>query len=211
MSHLNETALHFQRQAVAFRNTMQQSCAGLVGLVHGILADGQLLDAEITYLHDWLVANESLALSWPGSAILQRIRAAAEDGRIDPAERAHLQQTLEQLIGGTLEEAAASAAVCQLAIDEVEGVELAGRVFVLTGDFAYGPRASCIRAINQRGGEVAAGVTKKTHYVVVGGLGSPEWKHGSFGSKIERAMQLKQQGHRLLVVHEDALTASMFG
>lgn len=211
MGQLNATALYFQRQAVAFRNNMQQSCAGLIGLAHGILADGQLQDSEVTYLHNWLVANESMALSWPGSAILQRIRAAVADGRIDPAERAHLQQTLEKLVGGTLEEAAASAAVCQLAIDEVQAVELADRIFVLTGEFAYGPKANCIRAINQRGGEVVANVSKRTHYVVVGGLGSDEWKHGSFGTKIERAMELKQQGHRLLIVHEDALTAAMFG
>lgn len=34
-------------------------------------------------------------------------------------------------------------------------------------------------------------------------MGSPEWKHGSFGTKIERAMQLKQEGAPLFILHEE--------
>lgn len=43
-------------------------------------------------------------------------------------------------------------------------------------------------------------MTKKLDYLVVGGLGSLEWKHGSFGTKIEKAMQHKRAGVPLFIV-----------
>jgi hypothetical protein len=44
---------------------------------------------------------------------------------------------------------------------------------------------------------------------VVGSLGSQEWKHGSFGTKIDRAMELKQQGAPIAVVKEDHWAAAL--
>jgi len=48
-------------------------------------------------------------------------------------------------------------------------------------------------------------------YLVVGGLGSPEWKNGSYGTKIEKAMGYKSKGAVIHVVHESQWVSSLKG
>jgi len=198
----------YQRQAMAFRNEMRTSCAALVGIVQGLLADGHLNDAEIRFLRDWLKSAETVALTWPGTVIAAQVAGILEDGKVTEEERAHLSGTLEQLLGGRLDEVAEAPLVSSLPIDRLEAIEIKERMFCFTGDFVFGPRKICEKAVTDRGGSIG-NVTKQLHYLVVGGMGSPEWKHGSFGTKIEKAMQHKQAGVRLFIVHEDTWAASL--
>lgn len=199
----------FTRQSAAFRNDLNRSLGALVGIAQGLVCDRHLNDQEIVFLKDWLAANETLLLAWPGDVVHARVKAVLEDGVVTDAERAYLLETLQKLIGGTLEELEEATHVTELAFDPVTTVEFTGRSFCLTGDFVFAPRATCAVAIEGRGGIVSSSVTKKLHYLVVGGLGSPEWKHGSFGTKIEKAMALKRDGAPLFVVHEDNWARSL--
>lgn len=137
------------------------------------------------------------------------MKAVLADGIVTEPEREYLVQTLQKLIGGTLEELASSTHVTQLVFDDVAKLDFPGATFCLTGDFVYAPRDVCTREIKDRGGVVKSSVSKKLHYLVVGGLGSPEWKHGSFGTKIEQAMRLKREGTGILIVHEDIWAGSL--
>lgn len=199
----------FARQGAAYTNEMKRSLGALLGIAQGVLCDRKLVDEEIRFLNDWLTANDAIAASWPGDVLHQRIRAVLQDGIVTEQERAHLVQTLQQLIGGTLEDLAASTHVTQLAFDDVPRVEFAGIRFCLTGEFVFAPREKCSTVIEQHGGIVNNSVTKKLRYLVVGGLGSPEWKHGSFGTKIEQAIQYKREGAPILIVHENCWTSSL--
>ncbi len=201
----------FTRQAASFRNEMRQQCGALLGIAQGMLADGELNDTEIHFLRDWLNSAETVRLTWPGDVIYAQIKAALEDGVVTLEERNHLVLTLEKLVGGALDELAAEPKVAALALDDVKTIPIAGHTFCLTGDFAYGPRRQCEILIEERGGQILPGITKKLNHLVIGGLGSPEWKHGSFGTKIEKAMTYKRDGVPLLVVHEDVWSASVFG
>lgn len=200
----------YQRQAAAFRNEMRSSCAALVGLVQGVLADGQLNDDEVRFLGRWLTEAQNVSMTWPGTVISAQIQAALADGVITPEERAHLVDTLGKLLGGRLDEVAESSFVTELAIDRLEGIDVPEKQFCFTGDFVFGPRKICEKAVETRGG-IIGGVTKKLHYLVVGGLGSPEWKHGSFGTKIEKAVQLRSAGSGLFIIHEDTWAAGLRG
>lgn len=196
----------YTRQAASFRNELKQSCGALVGLVQGILADGELRDAEIDFLHKWLANAQNVSTLWPGSVIAQQIDSVLADGVITEQERAHLNDTLLKLIGGVLDDIAPQ--INQLAFDDAPVIGIVGNSFCLTGDFAYGTRAQCEAAITQRGGSVA-GITKKLNYLIVGGLGSAEWKHGSFGTKIQKAVEYRDAGIPLKIVHEDIWVAAM--
>ena len=199
----------FARQGAAYINEMNRSLAALLGIATGILADRQIADAEIRFLNDWLDSNSAIATSWPGDVIHSRVREILSDGMITAAEREHLMETLQQLIGGSLEELATTTHVTKLAFDEVQHVRFQGEHFCLTGEFVFAPRDICAREIETRGGLVKGSVSKKLGYLVIGGLGSPEWKHGSFGTKIERAMQLKREGAAIRIVHEDQWARSL--
>jgi NAD-dependent DNA ligase len=189
----------YQRQAASFRNEMRTSCAALVGIAQGLLADGVLNDQEIVFLGRWLANSENIALTWPGSVIFAQVKNILADGIVTPEGRDHLTETLRQLIGGRLDELAEATHVSELPLDHVASIDISGRSFCLTGEFVYGPRKTCEDAIVRRGG-LMANVTRKLDYLVVGGFGSPEWKHGSFGTKLEKA-----------IVHEDVWASSLRG
>jgi NAD-dependent DNA ligase len=201
----------YARYHVAVANELKGSCAVLLGIAQGLLSDGQLQDSEIQFLRDWLTANEAMSASWPGDVLLAQVEEVLRDGCITEAEREHLISTLQELVGGRLENLADSPLVTQLAMDEGEDIRFDGRLFCLTGDFVFGPRSTCEEAIVRRGGEVKSGISKKIDFVVVGGLGSKEWKHGGFGTKVERAVELQREGAKLRIVHEDAWAEALRG
>lgn len=83
-------------------------------------------------------------------------------------------------------------------------------MFCLTGDFVYAPRRVCAEATAARGGVVKGEVSRQIDYLVVGSLGSPEWKHGSYGTKIEKAMRLKGgPGGAPAIIREDLWAAAL--
>jgi NAD-dependent DNA ligase len=198
----------FARQGAAYANDMKRSLGALVGIAQGVICDGELSDKEIAYLNRWLLENDAIANAWPGDVVHARIRSVLADGVVTEIERAHLVETLTQLIGGSLDQLAESTHVTNLAFDDIERVEFDQAKFCLTGDFVYAPRDVCTAAIEKRGG-IVGGVTKKLRYLIVGGLGSPEWKHGSFGTKLEKAIQYKREGAPILIVQEDRWAASL--
>lgn len=204
---MTSTGNIYTRQAATFRNEMRQSCAVLMGLVQGMLADDELRDEEVIFLRNWLARAQNVALTWPGNVIAAQIEQALSDGHLAPQERQHLRNTLEKLITGALDEAASSP-VATLALDDVTAIDIEGRSFCFTGDFVFGPRPVCESAVVRRGGTVI-NITKKLDYLVVGGLGSAEWKHGSFGTKIEKAVCYREKGVPLRIVHEDAWATAL--
>lgn len=194
----------FARHHIAVANELKGSCAVLLGIAQGLLSDGQLQDSEIRFLRDWLANNEALSSCWPGDVLREQVEEVLRDGCITETERDHLVSTLQELVGGRLDDLAESPMVTQLAMDEGEDIRFDGRVFCLTGDFVFGPRETCQDAITRRGGQIKPNVSKKVDFVVVGGLGSKEWKHGGFGTKVERAVELQREGAKVRIVHEDA-------
>lgn len=190
-------------------NTEKRSLSLLTGIVTGLLSDRDLSDRDILFIREWLHNNPISESSWPGNVLVSRIEAVLSDGKITEEERADLLKTLQAIIGGTLEYLSTSKTVTTLDLDEVDRIEFQGHEFCLTGDFAMGRKSACTEAIELRGGAVRNTVSKKIRYLIAGGLGSAEWKHGSFGTKIARAMQLKQEGVAILIVHEKVLARSL--
>lgn len=178
-----------------------------MGIAQGLIADQQLNDAEIRFLSAWLNDNEELSAVWPGDVLFGRVKEVLADGLITDAERVHLVATLEKICGGEMEET--GAAVNQLAFDESPTIAFPGSLFCVTGDFVFGPRDRVQGAIEQRGGVIAKSVTKKLDYLVVGLRGSEEWKHGSFGIKIEKAIEYKRSGQALVIVREDSWSKAL--
>jgi NAD-dependent DNA ligase len=88
-------------------------------------------------------------------------------------------------------------------------VSIDGRSFVLTGKFVTGTRAYCESLVTARGGLCLPSVSRRAHYLVVGGLGSDQWIASAFGTEIEKAVQLRAAGHDVSVVPEDAWAGAL--
>jgi hypothetical protein len=193
----------FKRQAVAYWNDLDRSIGALIGIAQGMLSDGELRDREVEFLNRWLEENTSIATAWPGDVLHARVKQVLRDGSISPEERDHLVTTLQQLVGGSHEKLENATHVSEIMFDRDASIVVAGQRFCFTGEFAYGSRSDCERVVRDLGGFVAASVSRKVNYLVVGGLGSPEWIHGSFGTKIVSAIEIKRKGGPVLIVHED--------
>ena len=72
-------------------------------------------------------------------------------------------------------------------------IEFPRNDFVLTGNFAIGPRFKMESFISMEGGYVKKSITQSTRYLVVGTFGSRDWMHSSYGRKIEEAIAMRNE------------------
>jgi NAD-dependent DNA ligase len=197
------------RRGSVEKNQLTQSCSELLGIAEGLLADGKLCDAEIQFLSRWLDNHGPMSCEWPGDVIHSRVKEVLADGVVTETERASLVNTLTLLVGGRLEQIDEQTKVNALAFDEAISVVIGASRFCLSGEFVMAPRQQCERLTEMRGGILQASVTKKLNYLVVGGLGSDEWKHGSFGTKITKAVEYQRAGCPIAIIHETAWAAAL--
>lgn len=170
-----------------------------------MMADGRLDDEEIKFLNVWLLDNEELRHCWPGDVVYRRVRDVLDDNIITEDERRYLEQTLSQLIGGTLQETgAAFGGATKLPVEDVNEMVIEGKQFCFTGKFLYGTRAACVRAVEARGGGFLPRVRQDLDYLVIGTLASHDWVNTSHGRKIEQAMNYKGKGIEISVVSEES-------
>jgi hypothetical protein len=189
--------------------TARRPLGELLGIARGLMADAELGDHEIRFLNDWLEAHYSIASSFPGNVLHERIRTVLEDGVITAEERSHLVDTLSMLIDDRLEDLAEQVDLTELWFDEVGLIEFDHTRFCLTGNFVYGPREVCKTAIEQRGGIVTPSVSGEAEFLVVGALGVDEWRDGGLGAEIEAAMRLRAQGQAVKIIPEDCWVAHL--
>jgi NAD-dependent DNA ligase len=188
---------------------LKRGCESLIGICGGLVADRELNDMEIQFLRVWLRENEALANTWPGEVVLKRIEAALADGVVSAEERSYLVDTLKELVGGSFSETGAvPAQATSLPINADAEVAFPDQTFCFTGQFLYGTRSACEKAVTDRGGQIAP-VSKKLKYLVVGELSSRDWKHTSFGTKIESALAWQSKGAALAIVSESKWVQSL--
>lgn len=202
MTELDEHGQPRNRAFNSHRNLLK-GVESLLGLCRGFLADHYLSDEEITFLDTWLKDNYEITTAWPGNVIGERVREVLQDGVITEEERTHLQETLEQLTG-QVEDGVASGMATTLPVNDDCVVDFEGRTFCFTGQFIFGTRTRCQRAVEELGAKAIKGVRKDLDYLVIGALASRDWAHSSHGRKIEKAMANNEKGAVTAIISEEA-------
>lgn len=188
---------NFNGEALNFNSSqrLKRAIDQLIGICSGIAADGELNNAEISFLATWLSNNQDVCTEFPGKQIAERITAVLADGVVTAEERSDLLELLQQISGNHfVETGAAEAEAAAVPGDAVETIIFEGRRFCFTGKFAYGNRKQCEQAVIVRGGLVEGSVTLALDYLVLGVGVSKDWKHESYGRKIERAVEIREGG-----------------
>jgi hypothetical protein len=81
---------------------------------------------------------------------------------------------------------------------------IAGNVFIFTGKFGFGSRDACRKAMTTRGGRAPGqGVSRDVDFLVIGTKGSPDWKRGTYGNKIESALLLRRECGSPAIISEE--------
>lgn len=164
----------------------------LEGIIIGITCDDILTEAEVYALKSWLDKNNHLCGNYPFDKAAKAIKYALEDNILE-------QHELEEMLG-IFKELVNPDFSCK---DEDITIELDSKNVCVTGDFNFGSRSEVTKYLESKGALVKSGVSGKTDYVVVGDLGSDAWKHGNYGGKIKKAMELNEQGKNIVIISEE--------
>lgn len=174
----------------------------LVGIVKGVLADGQVVADEARFLVSWIETHTAAGQAWPARVLYPRLRAALADDHIHPYEERELLGLLLSAVGSNAPAAGIPSASTALPLcDPQPTITFTDRRFCFTGSCYSGTREWCERQVLERGGVIST-VSRKLDYLVIGEIGSRDWVHSTHGRKIEKAIDYRTSGTPLAVVAE---------
>ena len=180
----------------------------LHGICHGILADGVIDEKEIFDLEKWLEENSHLSTYYPYDEIRSLILSIVSDGKIEEEEKLVLKAYLNQFVNLENKEIEEQINIETNDIS-ISGhctndpeISIDGKTFCITGVLKSGNRASLEKTISDLGGIPTKTLTKKTDYLIVGDNGNPAWAFACYGRKVEKALELRKNGHTISLVHE---------
>lgn len=156
----------------------------------------------ISQLAHWLQRYEEVLAGWPGNAMLALVRelVAAAHGAGADAERVfHL---ASDLAASQLNEVATLSVLLNVAVDAYDLHDVCSSRFFLTGYFVQGDLDACAAMTRSAGGDVAETMDADVNYLVLGGLGLPDWYLGERGVAYELAAVYRRLGMRVRIVHE---------
>ena len=180
----------------------------LIGLAHGLAADGNVNQTEAEYLQKWLVANREVSDNPITANLLCRVNSMLADGVLDIEESKELFETLRKYSGGDFELGEVLKS-CELPLDEPPPhVICPGKTFCFTGTFAFGTRKDCEAAVETMGGK-SCSLNQKTNFLVIGVYATESWKHSSYGLKIENAVKMKREGIPISIIGETHWVSSV--
>lgn len=185
----------------------------LIGMAAGIVSDGKVTVEEACFLREWMQGN-LLQLDDPVvNTLYKRISFMLQDGDLDTEESAELLDTLRSL-GAISDKPTAQSHTRPTSLplnDPEPEIIWDNRAFVFTGTMAFGPRKACEALVKERGGLIGSGISKKVDYLVIGSIGNDQWLHTSYGTKIMRAVELREAGTPIAIVCEDHWQRVLFG
>ena len=193
-----------------YYDAVTSSIQFLSGMIHGMMADGELSDSEIAALKEWIDANDFLAGTYPFDEINSLLYAILEDKKITEEEREQLTAFCSNVIDFTtsynlmepdytkLREKYSISGICAFCPE----VAFQGKTFCFTGESYRAKRAEIAAVVERLGGVMRSGVSPKTDYLVVGNAGNPCWAFACYGRKIEDAIRLRKDGAKVVIVNE---------
>jgi NAD-dependent DNA ligase len=187
-------------------NNTAKAIDKLAGICAGILADGEVNDAEARFFADHVRTLTAFEPVWPLTDIIARLDRIFADGRCDDDEREELKAVMSALCGHTNQVNLNETCSTELPFDTVtsDPIIFFRRNFVITGKFAYGTRAKVQEAISKLGGSSSSSMpTSKSHYLVIGIFASRDWITTHYGRKIERAVELRESGSGISIISEE--------
>lgn len=155
--------------------------------------DNNSLNVENLYaINDWLEEHSEYIEKYPFNEIIPAIDNVLADGVVDEEEKEYLMHLFEVVINPLSE--------CENCVNE--SINLIGKNICVTGDFIKGSRSTVKQLLDSYDAKVTTGVSSKTDFLVVGELGSENWKCGNYGSKIQKALELQQKGNMIKIIGE---------
>lgn len=173
----------------------------LIGISRGLIADGQVNQAEAEFLQKWLAANSAASDQPLIRDLYKRVSEFLKDGVLDEDERASLFDTLNGFTNGDFELGEVLKPTTIPLCSPAPTLSFYNTRYCFTGTFVFGQRKDCEAAVIQRGA-MTGGLSQKTQVLVIGSYATESWKHSSFGNKIMQAIEWRSDGVPISIVSE---------
>lgn len=180
----------------------------LHAIVGGIVADGRISVEELRGLSSWLQDHEHLKTCWPYDEIDSLITTVLADKKIDEQEQKMLKDFFSEFIAvldnrtitsPQISDGSTLVGLCAVCPE----IEFDDSKFCFTGASTRYTRQQFVETVRRLGGEVVPSMTATVRYLVIGADGNPCWAYACYGRKVEKAVELRKSGVRLLIVHEN--------
>lgn len=180
----------------------------LHGVLGGVIADGVVTEKELAGLRDWLNDHEHLKSCWPYDEIDNLITAVMADGVIDDEEQTMLISLFADFLAYhddktiTAPQVIINSSVTGLCAVCPE-ISFNDSTFCFTGASSKLKRSDFEKIVKDLGGIFSKNITKSVNYLVIGADGNPCWAYTCYGRKVELAVKLRKEGHKLMLIHEN--------
>lgn len=179
----------------------------LHAVVGGIVADTSISEAELRGLSEWVEEHGHLRGCWPYDEIGSLVTTVLADKVIDPQEHEMLFNYFSEFIAvlddrsvksPPLEVTGTVAGLCAVCPE----IEFQDNTFCFTGASSRYPRQKLVDTVQSLGGKVVESPSKKVDYLIIGADGNPCWAYACYGRKVEKAVELRKAGVKLMIIHE---------
>jgi len=179
----------------------------LHAVVGGIVADTKISVKELRGFANWIDEHEHLRGCWPYDEICSLVTAVLADKQIDSEEHEILFRYFAEFVAvlddrsiksPPIQQTGAMVGLCAVCPD----ISFQDNLFCFTGASARYPRKKLAETVQSLGGTVAANPTKKVNYLVIGADGNPCWAYACYGRKVEKAIELRKAGVKIMIIHE---------
>ena len=194
----------------SYYDVVTSSIQFLSGMIHGIMADGELSDSEITTLYAWIKANDFLTGTYPFDEINSLLSVILEDKKITDDERKQLMAFFSNIIDFSasanlseedfvqLREKYSVSGICAVCPEIV----FKGKTFCFTGESYRAKRSKMAEAVRTLGGIAKSSVNRKTDYLVVGNAGNPAGPTPAMAEKLKKPCSSAKEGAPVVIVNE---------
>ncbi|MBS4036469.1 MAG: BRCT domain-containing protein [Ignavibacterium sp.] len=190
-----------------FPKLVKKSIQELQGLSTAIIYDGKIDDSEIELINSWLYKHEEYLTEYPLYDLNILFKDIFADKVITTDERKKLFDFLNSIAA-----APSSEAVVEGIFEENPEIIFNSKYFLFTGKLVLGSRSKAQEKVLELGGFCQKGLNLQTDYLVVGDLGSEDYKYSRFGSKIEGAIKYnREKNTNILIVKEKDFVNSAIG
>lgn len=163
----------------------------LNGILDGIVCNQKVNQKEIENLNIWLRQNDYLKDVYPYDKVLLEVNKVLEDGVLTEEESNYIFDTFNEMVNPDF--------------NDDENIDFNGKTFCLTGEFKCATKQEISKKLQELGGIEKTGVSSKSDYLIVGGVGSDAWKFGKIGGKQAKAQELNEKGANIKIIDEDSL------
>ena len=180
----------------------------LHGMLHGILADEQISISELEHLKSWLKENRQLQGTYPYDEIYSIICDILNKNDFSTTDENLLKVYFSQFANIDLH-------ISKKELDEIKQeinkrgicsinptINIKGSLFCFTGKSTRAQRKEIATIIEDNGGFFNDRVVADTDYLIVGNEGNPDWAYACYGRKVEKAIQMRQEGKHIQIINE---------